>query len=333
MTVINISQPGPVRTGAAQALAVAGGRTLVAGIADTTPRLLTIPTYDGNPQVTHPDVVYWPKSGYNWWMAFTPFPFAARENPSIVASVDGVTWEVPTGLTNPVVSQEWAANETGVANEYNSDTDLHIQGTKLVMMWKLGIGWWYRVDTTDGINWTDPVRITVEGVPLDPVANDETLSPAVTVEADGTFALWAVDNTTSQVFRHTSTDGVDWSARQNCTMTPNLNRKWHVDVVRDGGTHHMLLQFGNGLTSTVTYWKSTDGGLTWTGSDTPIFDSSEVDLEMEGTLLYGSYRSSFVVRPDGRFDIFAALMHGVEGSSAGARKWRIALYPYVTPPT
>ena len=299
-------------------------------LAVTETQLLTIPTYDGNPQVTHPDVIYWPKSGYKWWMAFTPFPDAPRENPSILASNDGITWEAPTGLTNPVVTRAWAQTELDDPGAFNSDTDLHIGGNKLVLVWRLKGGRWYRIDSTDGITWTDPVRLQVEGVDFEPATSTSSLSPAVTTEADGTYALWAVDYSTNQIIRHTSTDGLDWSARQNCTLTPNPSSKWHVDVVRDGDTHHMLLQLTVSLSATVTYWKSTDGGLNWTGNTDPVFDSSAVDLGVADGV-YGAYRSTFLVRPDGTLDIFAALRHGTSGSTVGNQLWRIALYPRVAP--
>ncbi len=78
--------------------------TLLAMAANAA-NVLTIPTYDSNPNVGHPDVLYvaggW--NGYPYWMAMTPYPSTDRENPSIVASADGNTWVVPAGLTNRVV--------------------------------------------------------------------------------------------------------------------------------------------------------------------------------------------------------------------------------------
>ena len=69
---------------------------------------LTITTYDGSGETTHPDVVDFGTStfgGYRFWMVNTPYPNldSSFENPSVWASTDGQTWVVPAGLTNPLV--------------------------------------------------------------------------------------------------------------------------------------------------------------------------------------------------------------------------------------
>lgn len=60
-------------------------------------------------QVTHPDVVIMGEAwnGYRYWAIYTPnvMRISIYENPSIVASNDGVHWEVPNGLTNPIDPQ------------------------------------------------------------------------------------------------------------------------------------------------------------------------------------------------------------------------------------
>ena len=64
------------------------------------------PTYDGSGQVVHPGIVYFPSgwNGWKYWLVVTPYPGsnAVYENPSILVSNDGASWEVPTGLTNPI---------------------------------------------------------------------------------------------------------------------------------------------------------------------------------------------------------------------------------------
>ena len=68
--------------------------------------LLTIPTYDGSNQLTHPKVLYFANGwhGYHYWMSMTPYPYTMDryENPSIVVSNDGEKWVVPIGLKNPI---------------------------------------------------------------------------------------------------------------------------------------------------------------------------------------------------------------------------------------
>jgi hypothetical protein len=62
------------------------------------PRTLQLLTYDGSGQLVHPDVVRWPRSGGDLWMAVTPYPYAREkwENPSIYRSRDGLTWRAST---------------------------------------------------------------------------------------------------------------------------------------------------------------------------------------------------------------------------------------------
>ena len=64
---------------------------------------LPIPILAGT-GVTHPDVIYFPggKDGYQYWMAYTPYPSEAEENPSILRSNDGINW-TGTGISNPVI--------------------------------------------------------------------------------------------------------------------------------------------------------------------------------------------------------------------------------------
>jgi len=70
------------------------------------PNPLVTPTYDGSGQSIEPDVTFIapPWHGFNYWMAFSPYPNGNErdENPSILASNDGVNWQVPPGLHNPL---------------------------------------------------------------------------------------------------------------------------------------------------------------------------------------------------------------------------------------
>lgn len=73
-----------------------------------------IPTVDGSGECTHPSVIDSvsilgsPWHGYRYWMAFTPYPGNddrrfRLENPSVVASHDGIEWIVPEGVANPLI--------------------------------------------------------------------------------------------------------------------------------------------------------------------------------------------------------------------------------------
>lgn len=67
---------------------------------------LNIPTYDGSGQAMHPSIYYnssglW---GFKYWLLMTPYPNSKDylENPSIMASNDGITWVKPSWITNPI---------------------------------------------------------------------------------------------------------------------------------------------------------------------------------------------------------------------------------------
>ena len=104
---------------------------------------LNIETPEGNAQPYHPSVVYNPGgwNGYAYWMAETPYPlgpdgdwnglppYRARwETPCIHASHDGIHWETPGDLVNPIDD----LNETEIENrDFFSDTHLVMNGDTL----------------------------------------------------------------------------------------------------------------------------------------------------------------------------------------------------------
>ena len=96
---------------------------------------LDIPTYEHSGQAVHPDVVRFAVAwqGWEYWMAMTPFPKGkeAFENPSILVSHDGLRWQVPTGLSNPLA-------QTPERKGYNSDPDLSYDAVndRLVLIYR-----------------------------------------------------------------------------------------------------------------------------------------------------------------------------------------------------
>ena len=88
---------------------------------------LVIPTYDGSGQVTEPDVIFFksPWHGFQYWMAFSPYPFSnpAKESPSIVVSNDGLNWQVPDGLENPLALPDRLNYLSDASVFYDSKSD------------------------------------------------------------------------------------------------------------------------------------------------------------------------------------------------------------------
>lgn len=176
-----------------------------------------------------------PLGGYTYWMAFTPYPSDVNENPSIVASNDGLTWIVPAGLTNPL---DPIAGDPAMVNNslYNSDTELvHVDGT-LYLIWRRyhsGTATFYLRRSTNGVDWT-PRETLWDGTPT----NEGAVSPFVIYEpADGdTPALWRLyyGNGTNIQMRTAPDITGPWSARQDCVIggLESWRGWWHFDAVK-----------------------------------------------------------------------------------------------------
>lgn len=242
-----------------------------------------IPTIDNIDSVTHPSIVRYPGgwNGYEYWMAATPYPDAARENPSIWCSHDGVTWVVPSGATNPVLAP---GTFNGHAYANFSDPCLIIldktcgsftAGTMMLFArpmygatWKEGIVY---TTSTDGVTWTTAVEIYSNNT-----ASYHYISPSVLQESDGSLSLWMVDNAASNtVKKYTSADAVTWTVLASataCTFSNSLvGNVSHIEVRYRDGRYHALIKAESNI---LAYTESTDG-ITWIGRDGPngIFKS------------------------------------------------------------
>jgi hypothetical protein len=279
---------------------------------------LDIPTYDGDPSVGHPSVVFVPEgwNGYRYWMAFTPFPDGRRENPSIVVSQDGIRWWVPDGLSNPVVS----ADEIRRAGyRYNSDPELVLTPAGRMLLYYRpfsGAGneaILYK-RSQDGVAWSSG-QMVLSNQARYPV---ELLSPAVEVDMDGVLVMWTVNglNLGRRVIeRRTSVDGLQWSPPERCAVPRGVN-PWHLDVVAASGLYHMLVNDR----SRLFYWTS-DDGRTWTGSRRKAVSRSGTVHDARG-----HYRSTFVPTrsPSPRWDVWITGQNGA-GRNVFWDVWRIGL--------
>ena len=198
---------------------------------------LDTPTYDGSGQATHPDVIFVPGgwNGWNYWMVLTPYPYNVEslENPSILVSADGQNWQVPAGLTNPIVPP--------VAG-YNNDPDMVLVGDTLMVYYNetlyAGTTDIRRVTSTNGVAWSAP--ITVLHLP------NYEMSPAIVVDEQGWHMLYATspqgctaDDQTVVV--RSSTDGLIWSDAVIATFSDSSVVPWHFNAVKQDGRYVMLL--------------------------------------------------------------------------------------------
>src|SRR5699024_12829974 len=109
-----------------------------------------------------PVVIYFPDSGNGdrYWMTYTPYHWTNDfyENPSIAGSDDGVRWETPEGLKNPLDAVTKEEYENG---EHLSDSILvyrkDIETLEIWYRWRnqeTREEKYYMRTTTDGINLT-----------------------------------------------------------------------------------------------------------------------------------------------------------------------------------
>jgi hypothetical protein len=182
---------------------------------------LVVPTYDGSGQAVHPDVLWFPSGwhGFEYWMAFTPFPGGKPEfeNPSIVVSHDGIAWQVPPGLSNPVVRRP-------PKGSYNSDPDLSYDSAtdQLVLLTREVRGGFNHVSllaSKDGVKWTGLRKVFLR-------RNHGMISPAMVLSPSRDPRLWFVDGgdkkCPKRVTRVMRQEGIGRSPLAN----PALERGW-----------------------------------------------------------------------------------------------------------
>lgn len=229
-----------------------GAQDLLAARAPNAPAPLAMP---GDGELVHPSVVHVPGgwNGHAWWMAATPYPDsdAAQENPSLFCSDDGVAWQVPKGVSNPLVPRPKEARR------YNSDPHLVLDpGGDLLLFFRTAGGdrgdvlWLMR--SRDGARWSAPRKILET-----PLEDERQLSPAVLRQGDG-WAMYYVDASAYPyaVRRRTAPKPEGpWSPPRDVTglAAPRDRMLWHLDAFRDGDATLLLLD-------TTAVYRTREGG-------------------------------------------------------------------------
>lgn len=210
-------------------------------------KLISVPTYEGSGVAVHPSVYFnqnaW--NGFEYWMAFTPYPSANSqlENPSIVVSHDGNTWMVPNGLTNPI-----EPTPVGVGN-YNSDGNITVGTDGLMYLFWRTVGvplageTWYYKTSTDGVTWSERFVLRQDAQSV-----RRLVSPSFSQLADGSWVAYAVDIIPRPYrvvrIRADNLSGLATAAPEAVTIAGNTVQPWHIDVHRVSGEWQMLVQDG-----------------------------------------------------------------------------------------
>jgi hypothetical protein len=254
--------------------------------------VLNTPTYDGSGQAMHPAIVGFDHEwhGFSYWLSVTPYPSCNSkfENPSILASHDGVEWEVPSGLTNPVASYE-------ASHLMDSDL-LYDPGSDSLWLYYLrasGQASLLRRTSSDGVHWSG------EEVLLS-VPYNTMVSPAVE-EVGGKYDLWSVNAagigcnaTKTQVEYRSSRDGTSWSPPITVDLRQPGSEIWHIDVSwipakREYWALYAAYADGQSCGKTSLYFAKSFDGQRWTSLTRPLlapgsgWDAGEI---YRATLLY-----------------------------------------------
>jgi len=253
---------------------------------------LAIPTYDGSGQAMHPDVVYFPDywNGYKYWMAMTPLTESNNqtENPSIVVSNDGLSWEVPPGLTNPII--------TPPVPGYNADTDI-VYNDDVNELWVYFLRHWTDTNSvklalmksSDGVNWLGPEYL----IAWDCNISDNERSYAI-IKQGQDWHYWAqcLDAPDNIYYRH-SENGINWTETQNVIFSPTPSSlPWHLDVIYSPTQSEYWMLFSEcSAGSGLFFAKSTDR-LNWTFYTNEVLGPSGAGWDnlkiYRSTLLYDS---------------------------------------------
>lgn len=275
----------------------------------TTP--LITPTYDGSGQTTHPSVLYFPKAwnGYKFWMAHSPYPFSNEfnENPSIIASNDGVNWVEPYNISNPLdmVSFEESkrffhySDPALVFNNHTNEIECWYRFSKTGKVEQI-----FRRKTKDGRTWTKREKV------LDQSKNkpiDMILSPSIVYE-NGEYKMWSVSLKPNRVEFRTSKDAVRWSKPETQYIKlPDNILPWHIEVKLIDNEFLMLLNCLNAskkdINTKFLMSSSSKDGANWDDFSYSILPNKDPN-KWNGKMIY---KSSFI-KIKGTYVVYYASM-------------------------
>lgn len=263
-------------------------------------------------QATHPSIVQFerPWNGYKYWMAFTPYPFAylSTENPCIAASNDGIKWEVPPGITNPIIS------EPNLPNSYNSDTHLFFNDmTSMLELWYREISnkeveTLFRVTSPDGSSWTEPESMMA-------IASKDlykAISPSILFE-NGLYKMWVMRDWI--IHYAESSDGQSWGEFSPVTSNGNTIHSWHPNVIKLGSIYYLLncdKNTNKGSGGVIKYAISDDG--IHFSEETQLLTYTGNEKDING---YGVCRPSIVIEEHKVMVYYSTFSHNDE--------WRISV--------
>jgi len=240
-------------------------------------------------------------------MSYTPYPDGKErfENPSIAVSQDGINWNIPKGLKNPIIKAPHDADSGG----HYSDTHLVMNVHSMEMWYRYNsasskgnvnnkINRIYRLTTLNGVNWSLPKL----------VLNDQFkyFSPAILFE-NGVYKIWFSDIDGKLHYRESS-DLASWSAVLPVNLEFDGYRIWHQDVIHTHAGYEIIFSaFKNGEFSRNNqklYYSISSDGINF-GKPILVLSPSSGKNQLDNQMIY---RSS-LLEVDGAYEIFYSAMN------------------------
>lgn len=253
-------------------------------VTEATP--LFVPSWDGSNDALHPSVVYLNADemidGFQYWMAFTPLPDSKApytdrwECPCIVASYNGIDWQVPTGLINPIDN----LTDAEIAKKgYLSDPSLVYNKTakRLELYYRLSTDATsetilnnttvlYRKTSLDGLTWSARELVYDHFNATNKLLCNSTIRSPQILWDNGVYRMYYQSDIAGkrEVCYAESDTGIFTTFRNNtkCNILNLPSDKympWHIGVCKHLGKYVLLGYEGNIGTKQVLAYTSNDG--------------------------------------------------------------------------
>lgn len=292
-----------------------------------TQQVLSTPTHDGSGESTHPSVLYFEDgwNGWKYWMAHTPYPGGneAHEDPNLLVSADGVSWQEPAPGLNPLDDQ------AGNPAPHNSDTNLVMRNGIMHLLWRMvdrpngnATRLFWRT-STNGTTWTAKQEIFTPAAGL--------LAPSL-VWTGARWELFGMEGS-SFVRWHTTvvspTTSTTWTRTVLSAPRPEgIVRWWHVEVKRHGdlymGTFNGYDERGAARGGELFLGLSADG-QNWRISDTPLLPAAPAG--------HSRYAGTTIVKAGSGIGMELELFFGRIEWVGSTQVWRILRAPLTSPST
>ena len=256
---------------------------------ESVDKWISIPSYDGSGEVTHPKVLYFENgyNGYKYWMVNTPYPFndAYYENPSIVVSNNGIDWTEPKGIKNPVSGYSNKIRD----DSYYSDPFMLYDENKFELFFRKtksylngyyksnGFNYMYYINSNDGIKYSEPKII------MDNNSKEQYMSMSV-VKEDDLYKIWYV-NYDGKIRYTKSNDLIEFTEPINVNINNFDKKVWHKEIQYVDNKYICIFM----IKYKLFYTESIDG--------INFSEPKEINTKLEGVNpnTYNIYKTSFVI--------------------------------------